>query len=102
LDVGKKADIIMVNLNKPHLTPTVFKPIRNLVPNLVYQAHGTEVTTVIVNGKLIMEDRKLMTLDEEKILQDAQKAAEELTTKAESDYLEADSQLVKMMNEGNI
>lgn len=73
LEVGKKADLIVVNLKKPHLTP-----VNHVVSNLVYAANGADVDTAVVDGKILMEERRVLTLDEEKILEDAQRAAEDL------------------------
>jgi 5-methylthioadenosine/S-adenosylhomocysteine deaminase len=67
LEVGKKADIIVLDLNRPHL-----QPVYNIVSQLVYSAVGADVRDVIIDGKLVMHDRKLLTLDEETILQKAQ------------------------------
>ncbi len=66
LEVGKKADIITINLNKPHLTP-IYDPYSHLV----YCVDGADVENVIVNGKVIMKNREVKTLDEEKILKQA-------------------------------
>ena len=63
LEVGKKADCIVLDLNQPHLTP-MYQPISHLV----YAAKGSDVVHSVVNGKLLMQDRKLLTLDEETIL----------------------------------
>ena len=60
LEVGKKADIAILNLNTPSLTPR-----NNLIAGLSYSANGSEVETVIIDGKITMEDRKVLTLDEE-------------------------------------
>ncbi len=66
LDVGKKADIIVVDLRKPHLTP-----IYNPYSHLVYSARGNDVSHTIINGKLIMEDRHLLNLDLDQIMEKA-------------------------------
>ncbi len=60
LEAGKKADIAILNLNTPSLTPR-----NNLLAGLSYSANGSEVETVIIDGKITMEDRKVLTLDEE-------------------------------------
>lgn len=60
LEEGKKADIAILNLNTPSLTPR-----NNLLAGLSYSANGSEVETVIIDGKVTMEDRKVLTLDEE-------------------------------------
>jgi len=64
LEVGKKADVIILDLNKPHL-----QPVYNIVSHLVYSATGADVRDVIIDGKVIMENRKLLTLDEGEILE---------------------------------
>jgi 5-methylthioadenosine/S-adenosylhomocysteine deaminase len=73
LEVGKKADIVLVNFHKPHLTPT-----HDLYANLVYSAHGSDVDTVIVDGEMLMEDRKMKTLKESEIMKKAQSSAYDL------------------------
>lgn len=76
LEVGKKADVILINLEKPHLTP-----LHNPYANIVYSANGSDVDTVIVNGRILMEDRELRTLTEKEILQKADKTAQDLLTR---------------------
>jgi len=66
LEAGKKADIITINLNKPHLTP-----VYNPYSHLVYCVDAGDVNDVIVNGQVIMKNRAVKTLDEEKILKQA-------------------------------
>lgn len=63
LEIGKKADIITIGLAKPHLSP-----MQDPYSHLVYCANGADIDNVIVNGKVIMKDRLVKTLDEEKIL----------------------------------
>ncbi|MEY8521905.1 amidohydrolase [bacterium 1XD8-76] len=60
LEEGKKADIAILNLNKASLTPR-----NNLIAGLSYSANGSEVETVIIDGEITMEDRKILTMDEE-------------------------------------
>ncbi|MEM1689740.1 MAG: amidohydrolase family protein [Candidatus Hadarchaeales archaeon] len=76
IEIGKKADIILVDLRKPHLTP-----LHNVVSNLVYSASGCDVCTVIVNGRIIMEDRHILTVDEEQVIEKAQQVAEDLVSR---------------------
>jgi 5-methylthioadenosine/S-adenosylhomocysteine deaminase len=63
LEKGKKADIIILDFNQPHLLPT-----HNFVSHLVYSANGADVITTIVNGKILMEERKVLIADEMAIL----------------------------------
>jgi 5-methylthioadenosine/S-adenosylhomocysteine deaminase len=73
IEVGKKADIILLDLNKPHLVPQ-----HSLVANLIYSAQGSDVKTTIIDGKIVMKNREVLTLDEERVMYEAQKAAEKL------------------------
>ena len=63
LEVGKKADIIIVDTNKPHLTP-MYSPYSHLV----YAARGNDVCHSIINGQAVMLDRKLINLDLDEIM----------------------------------
>jgi len=63
LEPGKRADVIVINMRNPAWYPNFSE-----VQNLVYSASGDAVETVYVNGRLIMEDRKILTVDEEKIM----------------------------------
>ncbi|WP_274365901.1 amidohydrolase [Paenibacillus thermotolerans] len=63
LEIGKKADIILIDLRKPHL-----QPIHNIHSLLAYCAKGSDVDTTIVNGKVLMQGRHLLTIDEDELL----------------------------------
>ncbi|MDI6884660.1 MAG: amidohydrolase family protein [Hadesarchaea archaeon] len=73
LEVGKKADLVVVDLKKPHLSP-----LHNIISHLVYSAVGSDVDTTIVDGKILMRERKVLTLDEDKVLREAQKSSDAL------------------------
>ena len=70
LEVGKKADLILVDLNKPH-----FAPWNNSVSDLVYSAQGSDVKTTIVNGKVLMKNYEVLTMDVEKIMAETSRIA---------------------------
>lgn len=70
LEVGKKADIITLNMNQPHLTPN-FMPVHKL---LLYGA-GQDVDNVIVDGRLLMENRAVQSVSEEEIMVAAEEEA---------------------------
>jgi 5-methylthioadenosine/S-adenosylhomocysteine deaminase len=76
IDLGKKADIVLVNMKTAHLTP-----FRNPISHLVYSANGGDVDTVICNGEILMRNRELLTLDETMILEIAENASEDLLSK---------------------
>ena len=63
LEVGKKADLIVLDMDQPHLTP-----IYNPISHLVYTARGSDVIHSVINGRVVMRDRQLKTLDEAAIL----------------------------------
>jgi cytosine/adenosine deaminase-related metal-dependent hydrolase len=71
LEVGKRADLVLVDFAKPHLTP-----IRMPVHQLVYHAEGGDVDTVIVNGRVLIEGRKVLCLDEQALLEEAQELSD--------------------------
>ncbi len=60
---GKEADIILVDAKKPHLTP-----LYNPFSQLVYAARGADVVTSIINGRIVMKDRHLYTIDIENVM----------------------------------
>ncbi|MFA5322988.1 MAG: amidohydrolase [Smithella sp.] len=64
LEAGKKADIIIIGLDEPHLTP-----LYSEYSHLVYAASGADVDTVVINGKVVMENRRLLTINEEEVMQ---------------------------------
>ncbi len=66
LEPGKKADVIFVDTTGPHATP-----MYDVYSQLVYALRGSDVKTVIVNGKLLMQNHEMLTLDEDKILCEA-------------------------------
>ncbi|MDF2675271.1 MAG: amidohydrolase [Clostridiales bacterium] len=69
LEVGKKADLIIIDLNKPH-----FYPIHDVVAAMVYSAQAADVETVIINGKIIMENYKIQNIDLEKVYENVEKS----------------------------
>jgi len=77
LEVGKKADLAIIDANKPHMTPS-YDP----VATLVYSANGGDVETVIADGRIIMEGRTLSTIDEERVLNEAERRASEVVERA--------------------
>ena len=74
LEVGAKADIVLVSMKGAAWVPRF-----NEVSLLVYSGSAADVDTVICDGKVLMQHRELLTLDEEKIKYEAQKCAERLT-----------------------
>jgi 5-methylthioadenosine/S-adenosylhomocysteine deaminase len=73
LEEGKKADLIVVDTNKPHLTP-----MYHVYSHLAYSASGADVAAVVINGQLVMQDQQLLTLDMEAAMAAVNKIAEEI------------------------
>ena len=77
LEVGKQADVILIDMRKPHLVPCSHIPAA-----IVNGANAADVDTVIVGGRVIMQGRRVMTLDEEKVIAEALAAGHELLGQA--------------------
>lgn len=73
LEVGKKADIIALDLTKPHMVPNV-----DPLALTVYSAQGSDVVLTMVDGKILYENGEFLTLDADKILYEAKAAAKRL------------------------
>ena len=74
IEVGKKADIILIDTNAANMTPDS----SSLSSNVIYSANGTNVDTTICDGKILMENKKLTELDENEIYAKARQAIKEL------------------------
>lgn len=77
LEKGKKADLITVDLTKLHLTPILHEPF-NIISHLVYAARGSDVETVIVDGKIVMENRIIKNVDESEVIRVATERSKKL------------------------
>ncbi len=71
LEPGKRADIIIIDVRRPHLTP-----MYNIYSHLVYAVSGHDVITTVVNGQVLMEDGVLTTLDVDAVISDVNRIAE--------------------------
>ena len=67
LETGKRADLIVVGMHRARQTPR-YDPLSHLV----YATHGDDVETTIVNGQVLMHERKMLTLDEDAVLREAE------------------------------
>jgi len=79
---GQMADFIVVDAERPHLRPLITTPVSNVVFNLVYYATGADVDTVVIDGKVVMERRRMSTVDEVEVLARLQEHAERLWQRA--------------------
>ena len=69
LDCGKKADLSVLRLDQPHLTPLL-----DLTSSLVHYAQASDVESVMIDGEWVMRDGKVLTMNEYEVIEDAQKA----------------------------
>ncbi|MBE0511532.1 amidohydrolase [Candidatus Bathyarchaeota archaeon] len=79
IEIGKNADLAIVDFKKPHLCP-----LFNEISHLVYSARASDVDTVLINGKIVMENREITTIDVHKVLEMAEKTKEKLLARLES------------------
>ncbi|MGE5626527.1 MAG: amidohydrolase [Solirubrobacterales bacterium] len=70
---GYLADMVMINLNKPSMTP-----IHDIYSNIAFSANGSEIEYVIINGKIVMENGEFTTIDEERVIFESKKTVEKL------------------------
>jgi cytosine/adenosine deaminase-related metal-dependent hydrolase len=73
LESGKKADLIIVDTSNPE-----WHPLMDPISNLVYSADGKSVDTVIINGKIIMQHRNILTVNEREIIENVDRASSEV------------------------
>jgi len=77
IEVGKRADLIVVDLNGSHATPAT-----EAVSALVYSANASDVRASVIDGRIVMRDRKLTTLNEATVIDGANREAEALFARA--------------------
>ncbi|MEK6221124.1 MAG: amidohydrolase family protein, partial [Chloroflexota bacterium] len=75
LEKGKRADLILVDINTTHNSPRFKRDPNGVYAQLVYAGKSTDVSDVMVNGKWLMQDRQLLTLDEASLLENANEYA---------------------------
>jgi 5-methylthioadenosine/S-adenosylhomocysteine deaminase len=78
LEMGKRADVIVVDLSQLHSSP---QP--DVVSSLVYSAQSSDVRTTIIDGRLVMRDRQLLSLDEKAVVADANREAADLQRRSQ-------------------
>ena len=102
LERGKKADIIMLNMEEMHLIPLVWEPVSNLIPNLVYAANGSEVELSMIDGKIVMENRRILTVDESEVIRNASEQGRKLLERAGGKLLEKNPEICKQKKENKL
>lgn len=100
LKPGKLADVIVVDLLRPHLTPILDGPVRNIVPNLVYSCRGEEVEMVVIDGVVVVDNHELLTVDEKTAIAEANAAARRLQSELRKQPWAKNLPLAKWTAEG--
>jgi 5-methylthioadenosine/S-adenosylhomocysteine deaminase len=102
LEAGKQADLILVDLSALNLSPVLDAPVRNIVPNLVYAASGHEVKTVMVAGRVLVRDSRVLTADEAAVRAEAQAQAEAVAQRVAADPVHKGMALLAAMEAGQL
>lgn len=102
LEIGKQADFIAIDLNVPSMQPVYTYPMRNIVPNLVYSARGSEVVLAAVNGNVIMKDGKIKGIDEESYIKAVENYPSEIGERAAAEFFEINGTNACFMKEGKL
>jgi 5-methylthioadenosine/S-adenosylhomocysteine deaminase len=77
VEVGKKADVILLNMEQPHFLPT-----QNIVNTIVESADGHDVTDSIIDGKIVMRNREVVTMDEKETIAECGRRMKEIVSRA--------------------
>lgn len=82
LEVGKKADIIAIDIKNSNINPLHRSSVNNVYSAVVYSGVGSDVSHVIVNGRVLMKDRVVLSMDREEIIRESHSASETILKKA--------------------
>ena len=102
LEPGKRADYIAIDLSCPSMLPVYTYPMRNMVPNLVYSARGSEVSLVAVDGKVIMRDGAFTYVDEKEYLNEISKYPDDIGRRAADEFFSIDGTNAHFMREDKL
>lgn len=84
IEISKKADFILIDASSPHMRPLILGKYENVASSVVYNATGRDVTDVFVNGKHLVKNRKLETVDVNYVIEKVQKACEKIARALEN------------------
>jgi len=102
LEIGKQADLIVVDVDTANMLPIIDEPVRTLVPNLIYAGTGKEVQTAVIAGRIVMRDREILTLAESEVRAEAQNQAQLIGKRVAQDPLHRDLSLLSAMQAGQL
>ena len=102
LSPGKRADVVICDMEHASVAPTVQTPFHTAIPNLVYGASGNEVRDVFIDGVQRVSDGSIVGLDVNDVVDDANKRAKRVFADAEADWRAAESSLVTAVDNGRL
>ncbi len=102
LEVGKDADLIMIDLTKPPMAPFLLKPARNVVANLVYGESGANVTMSMVAGEIIYDNGEFARINRRQIVEQVIQASAAFQVLVAADQSVRDVPIVQLTREGII
>jgi 5-methylthioadenosine/S-adenosylhomocysteine deaminase len=82
LESGKKADVILIDLDKPHFTPRHFDHKESIYSLVLFCATGADVDYVIVDGDIVLDNGEVVTLDPAEVKRSAQDSSQRLLKEA--------------------
>jgi 5-methylthioadenosine/S-adenosylhomocysteine deaminase len=100
LEVGKAADLIMLDASRPPIAPVLLHPARNIVPNLVYGESGSNVVLNMVAGRVIYRDGDFTMIDRSAVNQQVTEAASRFTERVTADPSVMDLPIVQLTTSG--
>jgi 5-methylthioadenosine/S-adenosylhomocysteine deaminase len=100
LEAGKEADLIVIDLRRPPMSPVVLHPARNIAANLVYAETGKNVRLTMVAGRVIYREGVFTRIDERAILRNAQAAASRFEVRLLADPVIADLPITQLSDRG--
>ncbi|PSP76980.1 amidohydrolase [Halobacteriales archaeon QS_1_68_20] len=100
LEVGKRADLVVIDAADPSVAPVVDEPFSTAVPNLAHSASRAAVDTVVVDGDVVLRDGEFVDVDERDVIDEAQERAERVFEEGAADWRAAGSALVDRADEG--
>ena len=89
IEIGKRADIVLIDTKSVYLTPRV-----DIINQLVYNDKGQSVDTVIINGKVVMENKELLTINEKKVIEEAQNRFDSLEDRINNSLKQSSEEMV--------
>ena len=102
LEVGKRADFIAIDLQKPSMNPVYSYPMRNMVPNLVYSARGDEVCLSVVDGEIIYQNGRFSNIEEREIIGEIEKYPDSIGIRAAEEFFSIKGTNAIFMEEGKL